>query len=266
MAEYRNYEAEVYTDLLRLCQRAGARYGLRPLFLKKSGTDAEEISYRRFASDVNALGTELLARGYGGRHVMIVGDNSYAWACAYVAVAGGVGVAVPVDPKLSEGALAAIAKAANISLIICAGRMQKRLQSIDARVRRVTFTELEGLIHTGKVRMSRGDRAFADASPDPDAMSVLLYPAGPEGRGVMLSNRNLCFEIAQLARMVKIGEEDVFLSVLPMHHAYETVCGFLLPLSRGAAIGFSSGLHSLSLDMRITIWKKICAVVGWRRS
>lgn len=251
MVEYKNYEVELYPDLLRLSRRAGARRGLRPLFLKKSGSNVEEISYRRFASDVDALGTELLARGYAKKHVMIVGENSYGWACAYVAVAGGLGVAVPADPKLDATELASIAQAANVSLVICSARLQKKLNATDLSVKTLTFTDLDALIHAGKLRLSRGDRRFADLTPDPDRLCTLLYPAGANGRAIMLSNTNLCFSLAQISRMVEIKEDDVFLSVLPLHHAYETVCGFLLPLSRGAAIGFSSGLHELSLDMRL---------------
>lgn len=251
MVEYKNYEVEVYPDLLRLSRRAGARRGLRPLFLKKSGSNVEEISYRRFASDVDALGTELIARGYAKQHVMIVGENCYYWACAYMAVAGGVGVAVPADPKLDGAALAAIARAADVSLVICSRRAQKKLSGTDLHAKVIVFSDLDALIHTGKLRMSRGDRCFADLSPDPDRLCTLLYPNGASKRAIMLSNANLCFALAQISRMVEIKEDDVFLSVLPLHHTYETVCGFLLPLSRGAAIGFSSGLHELSFDMRL---------------
>jgi long-chain acyl-CoA synthetase len=50
--------------------------------------------------------------------------------------------------------------------------------------------------------------------------------------------------------MFYIDEKDVFLSILPLHHAYESTCGFLCPLSRGAEIAFSEGLRYVMKNMR----------------
>jgi long-chain acyl-CoA synthetase len=66
----------------------------------------------------------------------------------------------------------------------------------------------------------------------------------------MLSHRNLCFNISEMRRMVLIGEEDSFLSVLPLHHIYECTCGFLCPLSAGCAVAFSQGLEWIGKDLK----------------
>ena len=50
--------------------------------------------------------------------------------------------------------------------------------------------------------------------------------------------------------MIRFTADDLFLSVLPIHHAYETTCGFLVPLSSGAAIAFSEGLRSVTREMK----------------
>jgi long-subunit acyl-CoA synthetase (AMP-forming) len=45
-----------------------------------------------------------------------------------------------------------------------------------------------------------------------------------------------------MGTLVNIRPEDIFFSVLPIHHTYECTCGFLLPIYRGAGIAFCEGL------------------------
>ena len=65
----------------------------------------------------------------------------------------------------------------------------------------------------------------------------------------MLSHRNICFNLSEMCQMVNIVPKDLFLSVLPLHHAYECTCGFLCPIYRGASVAFSEGLRYITKNM-----------------
>ena len=253
MVTYQNYAAECYDDLKQIYHTSAEKYEEKTLFMQKRGRQYEEISYRRYCNDVDALGTALLKRGWGGRHVMIVGENCYEWVAAFMAVICGVGVVVPVDPGLSSQQIANIARLSDASAVIFSSALADRIDTPAlASLEKIRFCELSQWISRGQECICTGDRSYLDAELDPGCMSLLLFTSGTTGlsRGVMLSHRNLCFNLSEMCKMVYIDDSDIFLSILPLHHAYECTCGFLCPLYRGATVAFGEGVHHLSRNMQ----------------
>jgi long-chain acyl-CoA synthetase len=71
-------------------------------------------------------------------------------------------------------------------------------------------------------------------------------------KGVMLSHRNICFNLSEMCRMISFCKDDTFLSVLPLHHAYECTCGFLCPLYCGATVVLLGTLRHIMRNMQET--------------
>ena len=271
---YQNYPAPLFGDLRRMLRASVGQYGSNTLFWQKKGDSYRKISYSRYYEDVCSLGTELLARGLGGKKILVIGENCYPWVTAYMAVICGVGVVVPVDQHVSARELAELAVQTEASAVIYSASLEEKLSCLDGSVTRIGFGELGKLALCGRERMNAGDRSYLDAPINARATAALIFTSGTTGekKGVMLSHRNLCFSLCQMCKMVRIGSDDVFLSVLPLHHCYETTCGFLCPLSRGASVAFSQGLRQLTEDMQAvrptvmlcvpmipeTIFQKIC--------
>ena len=74
MATYQNYDTVVYENLKQMYRASADKWGDKPLFLQKDKSAYKPISFRRYCEDVDALGTALLAKGYGGKKMMICGD------------------------------------------------------------------------------------------------------------------------------------------------------------------------------------------------
>ena len=56
---------------------------------KKDGSIVE-VTYEKFASDVNSLGTALLNLGLTGEKIALIGGNSYKWCVSYFATVCGI--------------------------------------------------------------------------------------------------------------------------------------------------------------------------------
>lgn len=249
---YQNYPTEVYTDLKQMLNTVCERHAEKTLFLEKTGGEYRGISYRAYRDAVNALGTELMAQGFSGKRILVIGENGTAWVTAYMAVICGVGVVVPVDKEIAAEELANIAQISQASAVIYAGKLETKVAKLAPDVTRIPFDALDEWIARGRERLLGGDRSYLDAAVDPTAMSALIFTSGTTGvsKGVMLSHRNLCFNLSEMCQMIYIGEGDVFLSVLPLHHSYECTCGFLCPLYRGCTVAFSEGLRHMTRNMQ----------------
>lgn len=252
MAKYKNYQVPVYKTLKEMLSASVIAFADHTAFMEKHEGVWRRKCYREYGEDVNALGTELLARGYGGKRIIVTGVNCYAWVVSYMAVICGVGVVVPVDKEIPAEELANIASVSEAALVIYGGKSADKVDAIDAATDRCSFAKLDELIRSGKRRIAAGDRTYLEASPDPDVMSALIFTSGTTGvsKGVMLSHHNLCFDISEARQMLYCGEKDVCLSVLPLHHVYECTCGFLAQVFSGSAVAFSEGLRYISRNMQ----------------
>ncbi len=248
---------------IRSALRASERlYGERPAFMQKREGEYRTVTYSRFRDMFEALGTELWARDLAGRKIIVTGDNCLEWATVYIATVSGLGVIVPVDKELPAEELCNVAEISEAGAIFYSPRLAAKVESLPDSIAKFSFDEIDELIESGTRRLQDGEREYLRANIDPDAMAALIFTSGTTGtsKGVMLSNRNICFCMSEVARMAYIGPEEVFLSILPMHHVYECTCGFLFPLSRGCCVAFSEGLRYITRNMQEVRPTIVCCV------
>ena len=104
----------------------------------------------------------------------------------------------------------------------------------------------------GKKLLAVGDTRYLNAEIDPEAMCSLLFTSGTTGmsKGVMLCHRNFCFEVMSAMGIVKISPEDCGISMLPLHHTYEsTIILFFAPYC-GAKVTFCDGFRYVLKNMK----------------
>ena len=66
----------------------------------------------------------------------------------------------------------------------------------------------------------------------------------------MLSQKNIVSNLMDIASVIKIDENDRFLSFLPLHHTFECTVGFLYPISKGSSIAFCEGLRHFADNIK----------------
>ncbi|WP_227018170.1 AMP-dependent synthetase/ligase [Sinanaerobacter chloroacetimidivorans] len=247
-------------DLKQMMESSVELYGDNIAFHVKDkvGGPYRGITYKEAKADVDALGTALNSLGLKGKCISIIGDNRYEWAISYLAVVCGTGIVVPLDKELNASELEQLIKEAGVECIIYTNKYEKIFQdmknrgetnlkfliNMDAEVSDETRLSLREITEAGKVLMENGNREFLDAQIERDVMSIILFTSGTTGiaKGVMLSHGNIVEDLMASPTLLEVRPEDVFFSVLPIHHTYECTCGFLMPLYRGASIAYCEGL------------------------
>lgn len=257
------------TDLKDMMNQSVARYGADHVAFKQrfvKGEPFREITYGQTLNDMNALGTAMLARGLRDKRVAIIGDNCYQWASTYLAVTGGVGVVVPLDKELGASELEQLIIEAECEAIFFTKKflsiftdMRERgetklrmLVNLNAEAEADGVESWSALIAEGREKIAAGDRSYLDAEVYPDEMGVLLFTSGTTGiaKGVMLSQTNICCDLMSAPTLLDTNERDTFFSVLPIHHTYECTCGFLMPMYKGACIGYCEGLKYIQKNLQ----------------
>ena len=252
MKKYKNYEVRPIENLKEMLYTSAATWPEKNAFLEKRDGVYEGITFNQYLLDVEGLGTELCARGLLGKRVIVTGENCYAWALAYMTVICGLGVVIPVDKEIPPEEIANIANVSEADAVIYSAKYEDKIKKIEKPLDFICFDELSGLCAAGREKINAGDRTYLDLEIDKNEMASLIFTSGTTGvsKGVMLSHHNITFNLTEMCQMIYIGPEDTFLSVLPLHHAYECTCGFLCQIYRGSTIAYCEGLRYIMKNMK----------------
>lgn len=88
------YDVKQFRSIKELIENAGKEFAERDAFVIKhkegKKVEYENITYEKFAREINSLGTALIDMGYKDKRIAIIGKNRYEWVLAFAATIGGV--------------------------------------------------------------------------------------------------------------------------------------------------------------------------------
>ena len=254
-------------EMVRECAKM---YGDRIAYsyrIKPHDEKAVTKSYIELKDDVTALATELIARGYQGKHIALIGKLSYTWVLVYYATLSIGSVLIPLDRDWQATDLADTVKKADTDLLIVDADIKDKgneiCETIDLAPLLFIGGEcdtIESLIEAGRAKVLAGDDSVTAAPIDPDAMALLVFTSGTtgKGKGVMLSQRNICSDLADVIPYIDFSVKT--LAVLPPHHTYGSSVSIFGQNSIGSNIYISSGIRYVSKELKDEKPGHICAV------
>lgn len=240
----------------------------RPAFWLRSDEVFTPLSYASLTARVKAIAAGLPKLGHqpGGR-IGLYAANSPEWCMAYLAILAAGGVVVPLDPQLKYLELRTIISRAEIHYILCSHGSYAdlvELSSMSAPYPDIICLDTRAPVASGMTLLQLEDlgrdNPVLPVPVQPSDLAVLIFTSGTSGdsKGVMLSHENIVSDIEAILPRLPISHDDRFLSVLPLHHTFESTCGFIFPLSIGASIGYARSLKSAELmadiqELRATV-------------
>ncbi|MCB1494726.1 MAG: long-chain fatty acid--CoA ligase [Bauldia sp.] len=263
-------EIDDWPNLVDMFFRKAAERGERPFLWEKRDGVYQATSWREAAVQVSALAASLKTYGLApGDRVLLLSQSSPRWVIADFAIMAAGGVTVPLYTTntvanhehviADSGAAMAI-----ISTAALAGRFLEAAGKADI-VKRVVAMEAPGegvgagIAVSGWEEALSAGREGAAAIPevakaiDRDAVAVVIYTSGTGGepKGVMLSHRAIIANCAGAVDILyEVGlDDEVFLSFLPLSHAYEHSAGLMFPVSIGAQIYFAERVDTLTTNL-----------------
>jgi long-chain acyl-CoA synthetase len=96
------------------------------------------------------------------------------------------------------------------------------------------------------------DAPVPRGGPDvaPDDVATLIYTSGTTGppKGVMLTHAAILWNADAVAKLIAPSPDDLFLSVLPLAHAFERTVGYYLPMMAAATVAHARSAELLRHD------------------
>ncbi len=269
--EKKNYEGTNFSTVKQIFINSSREYADRTLLVEKfnSKEDWTEITYNQFKNEVIGFGTALTRKlNLKDTRIIIIGENTHHWYLSYMTMLCGAAIAVPVDKELPENEIENVIKRAKASAVIFSTKKLDVIKKVSENLPEVKYfiqmnsdKEIEGrfvglnyLIEEGKALVNGGDNSFMGIEVEPDNFRVLIFTSGTtsNAKGVMLSYRNLAQNVNAATAYVKLTPEDRLMSILPLHHTYESSIGFLLPYAMGCSISVCQGLKHIVSDLKET--------------
>lgn len=269
--ENKNYEGTHFETIKQSFINSLEKYPENTFMLEKFNPKGEwtKIKYEQFCNEVIGFGTALTRKlGLKDTRVVIIGENTYHWYVSYMTMLCGAGIAVPVDKELPENEIENVIKRSKASAVIFSTKKSEVIKRVSEKLPDVKyfiqmnsdselanrFVGMQYLIDEGKLLVKNGDNSFMDIQVDPDEFKVLLFTSGTtsNAKGVMLCNRNLAENINAASAYVDLRSDDRLMSILPLHHTYESSIGFLYPFAMGASISICQGLKYIVPDLKET--------------
>jgi len=227
-----------------------------------TGSGHRSVTYSEFAKSVWSLARWLIDAGLGpGDRVGMLGENRPEWGMAYLAVQCAGGVAVPVDRLQPASGIRAILNASGARILFVSERyldVAEEARPMPLLERAVCFDEpVDGEVIPWSAALKQGEASGSQLRPRSlDDLAAILYTSGTTGqsKGVMLTQRNIMTNVAGCSQLLPVGPGDTFLSMLPLHHAFECTAGFLYPFYCGCCITYARSIKTADLiaDMQET--------------
>ncbi|WP_426351311.1 AMP-binding protein [Alloiococcus sp. CFN-8] len=280
------YQAEKLRDIRTLVKRASDLYGDRVAY-KEIGPKKKvlEYSFIELEKDMEAFGTALLDLGLEGKHIALLGENSYSWVISYLSVINGVGVVIPLDKELTYEEIALLIQKSDTTAIICSSTYSDSLEYLLSKCPSLetsiimgqapenssynierdfilhrhdlltqgsgdySYYNMRDLIFYGQQLLAQGNRNYLGAPIDVEALAEIIFTSGTTGanKGVMLSHKNIITVVYGAFHLIKPGA--VSISVLPLSHSYECSCHILGGIYCGLTVCFNDSLKNLKKNL-----------------
>ena len=260
---------EYFPNLITMFFTRAAEKGDAPFLWRKEAGAWQSISWAEAARQVASLSAGLKASGLQrGDRVMLVSENRPEWCIADLAIMAAGGVTVPTYTTNTERDHAHIIENSGArAIIVSTQKLATTLMPAALRSNHVqTVIGIEPLkLGPSQIECRQYDAMLSEHPADPvvvaaqadftrEDLACIIYTSGTGGapRGVMQHHGAILHNCAGCSAVIAEDfgwDDEVFLSFLPLSHAYEHTGGQHFPISLGGQIYYAEGLDKLAANI-----------------
>jgi long-chain acyl-CoA synthetase len=271
MAGRSRTELEYFPNVVTMFFQRAREKGDAPFLWKKANGEWASMSWREAAEQVTQMATALERLGLKrGDRVMLVSENRPEFCIADFAIMAAGCITVPTYTTNTERDHSHILEDSRArAVIVSTHKLAKTVTSAvfnSSHCRTVIGIEPMRIGQGGDVQFHDWASLMSAETPDVDRyeeaaktidreeLACIIYTSGTGGapRGVMQPHRALVHNCAGATQVIAEDfgwDDEVFLSFLPLSHAYEHTGGQFFPIGLGAQIYYAEGLDKLAANI-----------------
>ena len=221
--------------------------------------EQQGVTLGKFREDVRSLQTVLTARGLAGKHIAILGENSYEWLLVYFAATYCGAVAVCVDVEQPDDTIRQMLEMADVSAMFFMPSLEDVCAPCTTAESNAFYLSGKGTRPNVQDLIAEGDRLRESGAvstdekivPDPDATASIVFTSGTTNysKPVMLSHRAILTNASDALANVAIGK--VAFTSLPFYHTYGMTCSVLSMLIGKAHLFINGNLRTVARDIHL---------------
>lgn len=210
--------------------------GLEAIIYVETDKPAVHISRRKFQNAVRSFAAGMKKIGLNPGDLVVIAHTQNLESIFAFWGAMLVGAIPSMFPTLTEKLdaeiymrnMAELARFSDVRVILTTDEFAPELQ------KRVTCQTI-GSQHLAQSITRAEASDFVINRPDRDEIAFLQHSSGTTGlqKGVALSHRSVLNQLANYGEAIRLNEQDVVVSWLPLYHDMGLIAGLLLPLVQG---------------------------------
>jgi long-chain acyl-CoA synthetase len=218
----------------------------------KKGLTWEKWTYRQVEDLSLKIGAFLIKEGFKKNDfAAICLENRPEWAIIYLGIMAAGLTCVPIDAQSTRPEIENIFNDCCAKVVFVSNAIfeTKNFNNLKFHLNKIIILDLD--INTDNLIGLLQVEATLNADviwPKvlPEDVASLIYTSGTidKPKGVMLTHKNFCSDFQSIDKLKLFSDKDVFISILPLHHAYPFMVTLITPLFCRARVTYTSSLRS----------------------
>lgn len=241
-------------------------HGDKTVYKYFESNELKDISYSEFHTLITNISAGLVSLGLKGKRVAVIGETSPQWLATYVGALAAGSVIIPMDKELAVSEIEKFLTMVEADAIVYSKTFNEKLESAMANHPTLNYfipieapanaSELPKVLPFNELVM-KGAQAVEDGykikmTTSRDEMCEMLFTSGTTGTSkiVMLSQKNIFSAVSAAYQTVPFTDDEVLVSVLPVHHTYELMC-LLAGMVLGMTVCINDSLRHVMKNFKL---------------
>ena len=217
--------------------------------------ELQTVTCRVFTDTVCAIAGKIKEKHGQGKHLGIIGANSYDWLVIYMAVIFSGNVIVVLDKDMLLEEISDCVERMDISFLFSDNATVGKCRELGEKTGVRTFEDCKNealSAEEGGETAGTGSYDIEDFNVgNVDDVCSIFMTSGTTGKrkGVMLTHRNIAADINESCKLFELTGDT--LAVLPFHHAFGLIVAVWMVLHYGHTVYISQGMRRIKKELAL---------------
>jgi len=248
-----------FPTLLDIYTNSIEQFADRPLFGTKRGDTWEWTTYGEFGEMVDNTRSGLAGLGIGlGDKVAIIADNREEWAVvAYAAYGLGASVVPMYEAQTTENWAFVLEDSDSRAVFVSTPDVAERLDTVRGSIEGLEYLFVmegsagEDWVTLADLQETGSKLPVGMSDVGEDQIAGFVYTSGTTGKpkGVLLTQRNLAYNVSSVTDVFPIYPTDRTLSFLPWAHAFGQTVELHTVFAMGGSTAFATAVAEITSNL-----------------